>query len=113
MRGFDSVPTDPDGAGNSTRKDAQLKIIMAIQKPRTRLVNLRLYEEEFASLHRATMDSNARSISDFCRNAIMGATTADEQQNLQAVQNRLTHLEQQLTEFADQVSAIPEKTQHA
>ena len=61
---------------------------MAIQKPRTRLVNIRLSEEEFASLQRATTESGARSISDFCRNAIL-KSSGTSQQDLHEVERRL------------------------
>jgi len=87
---------------------------MAIQKPRTRLVNIRLSEEEFASLQRATNESGARSISDFCRNAILKSSGASGQQDLHEVERRLAQLESTMTQLADRLSAvIPQKAQHA
>ena len=86
---------------------------MAIQKPRTRLVNIRLSEEEFASLQRATTESGARSISDFCRNAIL-KSSGTGQQDLHEVERRLGQLENTMTQLADRLSGvIPQKAQHA
>ena len=87
---------------------------MAIQKPRTRLVNIRLSEEEFASLQRATTESGARSISDFCRNAILKSSGGTNQQDLHEVERRLGQLENTMMQLADRLSAvIPNKAQHA
>ena len=44
---------------------------MAVTKPRNRLVNFRLTEEEFQSLRTASSESGARSISDFARSAVL------------------------------------------
>ena len=87
--------------------------IMAIQKPRTRLVNIRLSEEEFASLQRATNESGARSISDFCRNAILKSSGGTGQQDLHEVERRLGQLEGTMTQLADRLSAVLPKAQHA
>lgn len=86
---------------------------MAIQKPRTRLVNIRLSEEEFASLQRATNESGARSISDFCRNAILKSSgTASPE--LHEVERRLGQLESTMTQLTEKLSAVlPQKAQHA
>lgn len=87
---------------------------MAIQKPRTRLVNIRLSEEEFAGLQRSTNESNARSISDFCRKAILNSSTGTGQPELHEVERRLGHLENTMAEIADRLStAAPLKVMHA
>ena len=70
---------------------------MAIQNARTRLVNIRFSQEEFAAIQKATNESNARSISDFCRIAILEAVRMD----LRQVQQRL---ERAMTRIADHVS---------
>ncbi len=44
---------------------------MSVLKPRTRLVNFRLSEEEFDSLKTACQNSGARSLSDFARSAVL------------------------------------------
>ena len=78
----------------------------ATQKLRTRLVNIRLSEEEFAALQKAQADSAARSISEFCRNAILNNTHATVDGGLQAVQNRLAHLERLATKLAGIVLSV-------
>ena len=55
---------------------------MAIQKPRTRLLNIRMSEEEFTAVEQATHQSGARSVSGFCRNAILDFGFESRQQNL-------------------------------
>jgi hypothetical protein len=83
---------------------------MAIQKPRTRLINIRLSEEEFADLQRASNESNARSVSDFCRKAITGTG----QPEFHEVERRLGQLEITMAEIADRLlTAIPLTVQHA
>lgn len=44
---------------------------MSVLKPRNRLINFRLTEEEFEKLRDACRDQGARSISDFARSAVM------------------------------------------
>ena len=44
---------------------------MSILKPRNRLVNFRLTEEEFVYLRDACLAQGARSISDFARSAVL------------------------------------------
>ncbi|MBI2686053.1 MAG: hypothetical protein HYX27_07035 [Acidobacteria bacterium] len=44
---------------------------MAITKPRNRLVNFRVSEDEFNSLREASESGGARSISDFARCAVL------------------------------------------
>lgn len=46
---------------------------MSVLKPRNRLVNFRLSEEEFASLQAACRASGARSLSDFARSAVLAS----------------------------------------
>jgi uncharacterized protein (DUF1778 family) len=44
---------------------------MSVLKPRNRLVNFRLTDEEVTILHQACREQGARSISDFARAAVM------------------------------------------
>jgi hypothetical protein len=81
---------------------------MAVQKPRTRLVNIRLSEEEFASLQSAANSSNARSISDYCRAAILNFKGGN--QDLHRVERRLAHLEATMSQLADRLT--PPNGQH-
>lgn len=52
---------------------------MAIQKPRTRLINFRVSEEEYDQLRSASEKSGARSLSDFARSAILQTFDGDAQ----------------------------------
>jgi gas vesicle protein len=85
---------------------------MAIEKPRTRLVNVRLSEEEFAGLQRSINESGARSLSDFCRNAIL-KSSGDGQQDLHEIRRRLTQLEDITMQLAERLPVVtPLKAQH-
>lgn len=83
---------------------------MAIRGVRRRLVNIRVTEEEVAGLRKAAEAANARSVSDFCRTAILeasgghsGSTGIDE------LQQRLALLEQNAGRLAKKIEeAIPE-----
>jgi hypothetical protein len=46
---------------------------MSVLKPRNRLVNFRLSEEEFQGLKAACETSGARSLSDFARSAVLSS----------------------------------------
>jgi uncharacterized protein (DUF1778 family) len=65
-----------------------------ILKPRNRLVNFRLTEEEFQALQTATATQNARSVSDFARGAVLrqvegGATHPASLLNLETAISQL------------------------
>ena len=49
---------------------------MGVTKPRNRLVNFRLSEEEYQAMCTATTQSGSRSISDFARTAVLRAMNA-------------------------------------
>lgn len=51
---------------------------MSVLKPRNRLVNFRLSEEEFQAMHDACAKSGARSLSDFARGAVLHAMAEAE-----------------------------------
>ncbi|HCC56963.1 MAG TPA: hypothetical protein DEQ47_06795 [Solibacterales bacterium] len=51
---------------------------MAFHKPRTRLVNFRLTEEEYETLKSAAENRGARSISDFARAAILSSVATQD-----------------------------------
>jgi hypothetical protein len=51
---------------------------MSVLKPRNRLVNFRLSEEEFSAMKSACEKSGARSLSDFARGAVLHAMTEAE-----------------------------------
>lgn len=85
-------------------------------KRRTRAVNFRLSEEEFAELKRACEAEGARSLSDFARTAVWRMIAGGlGSLSLSAVTDRLDKLQQQLSELAGLVrasdsSAAPGKT---
>ncbi len=54
---------------------------MSVLKPRNRLVNFRLTEEEYSALHLASGKSGARSLSDFARSAVLRAMESVEGSN--------------------------------
>ena len=54
---------------------------MSVLKPRNRLVNFRLTEEEYAALYLASGKSGARSLSDFARSAVLRAMESVEGSN--------------------------------
>jgi hypothetical protein len=97
---------------------------MSILKPRNRLVNFRLTEEEFGYLRDACMAQGARSISDFARSAVLrqadrsgsaGANTSGQPiwdspstQSLAELQTMMVQLEAKVGQLVQQVdAAIP------
>lgn len=73
---------------------------MSVLKPRNRLINFRLTEEEFEKLRDACRDQGARSISDFARSAVMtqaegpvsAAAPARLEESMQALDARVSRL---------------------
>ena len=79
---------------------------MAVRNPRNRLVNIRLSDEEFAGIQRANDESGARSISEFCRNAILESGGGTGPPDLREVKRRLGQLEGAMTRIAERLSAV-------
>lgn len=52
---------------------------MVVFKRKTRVVTLRVSDDEYAILHAACVRSGARSVSDFARDAIFGVLEPDEE----------------------------------
>jgi hypothetical protein len=72
-----------------------------MQNPRTRLVSLRMTEDEYERLRGASQGQGARSVSEFARTALL--VSKEQQslahcgcQNLNALDERLTRVEQDL-----------------
>lgn len=77
-----------------------------ILKPRNRLVNFRLTEEEFQSLQNATAAQNARSVSDFARSAVMRQVQGGgngEGGSLNHLESALNQLESRIRELSRNV----------
>jgi uncharacterized protein (DUF1778 family) len=87
---------------------------MANQDSRTRLVNIRISEEEFTAIQQAMKHSGADSISGFCRNAIFNFSSESWQQNVRDIERRLAELETKATALHNYLSiALPLRTTHA
>jgi len=71
---------------------------MPVYRPRTRLVNFRVNEEEYATLLAACSQNGARSVSDFARLAVMRQAGADEK-NAVSMQWRLAALGHKMSEL--------------
>jgi hypothetical protein len=73
---------------------------MTVIKPRTRLVNFRLTEEEYQHLIVACSLRGARSLSDFARSAVLRSTDS-QGQTVGYLQSRLATLDQKVLELED------------
>jgi hypothetical protein len=71
---------------------------MPVYRPRTRLVNFRVNEEEYAVLLTACSQNGARSVSDFARLAVMRHAGVDERQAT-SMQWRLSALGHKMSEL--------------
>lgn len=79
---------------------------MSVLKPRNRLINFRLTEEEFTALRDACRQQGARSISDFARSAVM--TQAEQPAGAAApsrVDELLERLEARLNQLYELIEA--------
>ncbi len=80
---------------------------MSVLKPRNRLVNFRLSEEEFERMKSACQKSGARSVSDFARGAVLrameeaelGATISGEVAPLARLDQVVTTLEERVEQL--------------
>ncbi len=71
---------------------------MPVYRPRTRLVNFRVNEEEYAAVVAACSQNGARSVSDFARLAVMRQAGVDERQTT-SMQWRLSALGHKMSEL--------------
>jgi len=78
---------------------------MPVYRPRTRLVNFRVNEEEYATMCAACSQNGARSISDFARLAVLRHAAADERQAT-SMQWRLSALGHKMSELECRVSQV-------
>lgn len=84
---------------------------MAIKKPRTRLINFRISEAEFRELQRRSAESDARSISDYCRDMLLDRERlSNGSPNMRKMEQRLTELEGILIRLADRIGSMTEAT---
>jgi hypothetical protein len=78
---------------------------MAVWKPRKRLVNFRLNEEEYQSLRSACAEHGARSISDYAREAVLQTVGARERRERLA-DRRLLALGRKVSELESYVKNL-------
>jgi hypothetical protein len=78
---------------------------MPVQKPRNRLVNFRLNEEEYEGLRAACAHHGARSVSDFARAAVLRSAGIQERADRQT-QRRLSDLGQKVSELEAHVQDL-------
>jgi hypothetical protein len=71
---------------------------MAVLKPRTRLVNFRVSEDEFQTLKTASETGGARSISDFARSAVLSGNGHKPPHSEDLVRLRLALIEEKMSE---------------
>lgn len=91
---------------------------MPVFKPRNRLVNFRLSEDEFERLRASCALSGARSLSDFARDSVMRSVTAEAQARPQppaasapseaapAIDRKVHELESRVTELMQLMHAL-------
>ena len=94
---------------------------MSILKPRNRLVNFRLTEEEFVYLREACLAQGARSISDFARSAVLrqadrsgaglaasgaGAAEGPSTQSLAELQSMMMQLQARVGQLVERVETV-------
>ena len=86
---------------------------MSILKPRNRLVNFRLTDEEFVYLREACAAQGARSISDFARSAVLRqadrsapASDSPSTQSLAELQSMMAQLEARVGQLVQQVDSV-------
>ena len=55
---------------------------MTVLKPRTRMISVRLSEEEYSTLRRLCLVTGARSVSDLARDAMHGLLNGSNRENI-------------------------------
>jgi uncharacterized protein (DUF1778 family) len=78
---------------------------MAVTKPRNRLVNFRVSEDEFQVLREACESGGARSLSDFARVAVLGGR-ADQKETEEILRLRLALIEEKMGEVDQKLFQI-------
>lgn len=87
-----------------------------MQNPRTRLLSLRMTEEEYDRLRDASEGQGARSVSEFARNALLTtAYPAPAECSCQAVNSldgRIAKVEQEVAHVKDELSSHIQSQPH-
>jgi hypothetical protein len=84
---------------------------MPVFKPRNRLVNFRLSEEEFDRLRASCSLNGARSLSDFARAAVLRSvaglqTAPDSDSSASAPDTRVSQIDQKVVELESRVTEL-------
>ena len=75
-------------------------------RPRTRLISLRITEEEYELIRRASADGGARCVSEFVRNALLTSAQPVTAPNCtDDVHIRLTRVEKDVAQLAGELHA--------
>lgn len=96
---------------------------MTVLRPRNRLVNFRVTEEEFTQLKDACRLSSARSVSDFARGAVLEwvseafarterGTESGAGNRLAGLSGAVTDLEHRVTQLVRLLSSVEKESQH-
>ena len=80
---------------------------MAVNNPRTKLINFRLSEEEFIHLKAASAQFGARSLSDFARSAVLKLHAGDTDED-GLLHIRLSDLDHKVSEIETNMREIKE-----
>ena len=79
-----------------------------MQNPRTRLVSLRMTDEEYDRLRQASEEDGARSVSDFARKILLASSAAGSPygcgcEYLSFMQERMVRVEQEVAQVRNEV----------
>ncbi|MBI3681357.1 MAG: hypothetical protein HY235_13310 [Acidobacteria bacterium] len=79
---------------------------MPVFKPRNRLVNFRLSEEEFEKLRASCSLYGARSLSDFARAAVMRSVANGSPGEMEEPEPKLTHIDRKVNDLESRVGEL-------
>jgi uncharacterized protein (DUF1778 family) len=82
-------------------------------KKRTRMLNLRLSEEEYRLLHNASLVSGSRSVSDYARDSLFRAVQSTIPITAEQLKARMDGFEVELHSISRVLLQLHQKTGHA
>ncbi len=83
---------------------------MTVLKPRSRMISVRLSEDEYSALQQLCASTGARSVSDLTRDAMRTLLNGESRENspssfVDEFRDRLTNLDQKIEELAGLVAS--------
>jgi hypothetical protein len=78
---------------------------MRVLRPRSRIVSIRMSEEEFSTLRRICLTTGARSVSDLAREAMRGLLNGTSQETGDTTRNEYSAQMRELEQRVDKLSA--------